>query len=151
MPDLSLQQQWFPDGLCFGCGPANRLGLGLRSFPEGEEVVAEWEPQPMYRAGPEVIAGGVIATLLDCHTGAAVIRAVGMRDGTIPYVDGDPWVTASFAISLHRPTPLDRPLHLRARVTELERDHAVASGAMLVGGERTASITAEWRHLESRP
>ncbi len=151
MAGRSLQEQWVPEGLCFGCGPANRHGLGLRSFPEGDEVVADWEPGSMYRAGPAVLAGGVIGTLLDCHTGAAVIRAVGERDEKIPYVDGDPWVTSSYSITLHRPTPLDRSLHLRAHVTELKSDRAVATGSIMVDGNPTASITAEWRRLSSGP
>jgi len=36
--------------LAFGCGPANENGLHVCSFPNGEEVVAEWQPQPVYEA-----------------------------------------------------------------------------------------------------
>src|SRR5207249_9455376 len=43
------------------------LGLRIRSFPKGEEVVAEWMPQPKYEAFPGVLNGGIIGTLLDCH------------------------------------------------------------------------------------
>ncbi len=52
----SLQRKWFPDGLCFGCGPANEDGLRLESFPDGDEVVARWSASPIHRAGPEVVA-----------------------------------------------------------------------------------------------
>ena len=121
-----LQQRWFPEGGCFGCGPANADGLRLESFADGDEVVAVWSPAPRHRAGPEVVAGGVVGTLLDCHTGAAVLKAVGERDGKTPYVDGPPWVTRSYEISLCRPTPLDRPIELRAGVIELHDDRAVA-------------------------
>jgi len=143
----SLQRQWFPDGRCFGCGPANENGLRLESFADGDEVVARWSASPIHRAGPEVLAGGVIGTLLDCHTGAAVHHAVGERDGKVPYVDGAPWVTRSYQTELRRATPLDRPIELRATEVELEEERAVAKGHIEVDGKVTASIRAEWRLL----
>lgn len=143
----SLQQQWFPLGQCFGCGPANKDGLGLESFPEGDEVVAEWSASPFHRSGPEVVAGGLVGTLLDCHLGAAVFRAVGERDGKVPYVDGDPWVTRSYQVELRRATPLDRPVELRARVVELEQERVIAEGHIESEGKVTATIRAEWRRI----
>ncbi|MDH3261574.1 MAG: PaaI family thioesterase [Acidimicrobiia bacterium] len=143
----SLQRKWYPDGLCFGCGPANEDGLRLESFPDGNEVVARWSASPIHRAGPEVVAGGIVGTLLDCHTGAAVLRAVWERDGKVPYVDGAPWVTRSYQVELRRATPLDRPIELRAKVVELDEDRAVAQGHIEVDGKVTATIRAEWRRL----
>lgn len=148
--DGSLQEEWFPDGSCFGCGPANQDGLGLRSFAAGDEVVAEWRPHPRYGALTNVVAGGVVGTLLDCHAGAAVFRAVGDRDGRVPYVGADPWVTVSYTIDLLRPTPVDRTLHLRAHVTELDGDEAHVVGAIEVGGTPTATISAVFRRLQPR-
>ncbi len=63
----SLQEQYAPNNACFGCGPANPDGVHVRSFARGDEVVAEWTPQPKYEAFPGVLNGGVIGTLLDCH------------------------------------------------------------------------------------
>ncbi len=143
----SLQQQWFPAGLCFGCGPANMDGLRLESFANGDEVVAQWCASPIYRSGPEVVAGGVVGTLLDCHTAAAVLRAVGERDGKVPYVDGDPWVTRSYQVDLRRATPLERPVELHARVVELEQERAIAEGHIECEGKVTATIRAEWRRI----
>lgn len=148
MPE-SLQQKWFPDGLCFGCGPANEHGLGLKSFPDGSGVVARWSASPIHRSGPEVVAGGIVGTLLDCHTAAAVLRAVGERDGKVPYVDGPGWVTRSFQIELPRATPLERPIELRAAVVELDEGRAVAEGHIEFEGWVTATIRAEWRRLPS--
>lgn len=49
--DRCLQELWFPEGTCFGCGPSNQQGLRLRSFPSPEEgVVAVWHPQPHHNA-----------------------------------------------------------------------------------------------------
>ena len=150
MDERSLQEVWFPDGLCFGCGPANKQGLGLRSFASDKTVVAEWDSDEVYRSGIAVVAGGVVGTLLDCHTGAAVLNAVSLRDGRTPYVDGDPWVTKSYTVEFHRPTPLNRRLHLVAEVSDLDDDRAQVLGSIVVGGEITATATADWRLLQPR-
>ena len=42
----SLQETYSPEDRCFGCGPANEKGLRIRSFPEGDEVVATWKAEP---------------------------------------------------------------------------------------------------------
>lgn len=42
MNSQSLQERFSPASVCFGCGPANALGLRIRSFEEGEAVVAHW-------------------------------------------------------------------------------------------------------------
>ncbi|MBL8185445.1 MAG: hypothetical protein JNK51_11030, partial [Blastocatellia bacterium] len=38
----SIQEIYSPEGICFGCGPANEKGLKIRSFEENGEFVAEW-------------------------------------------------------------------------------------------------------------
>ena len=150
MDDRSLQEVWFPDGLCFGCGPANEGGLHLRSFARNGMVVADWESVEVYRSGIPVVAGGVVGTLLDCHTGAAVLNAVGIRDGHTPYVDGDPWVTKSYTVNFRRATPLNRKLHVVAEISALDGVTARVVGSITVDGETTATATAEWRRLQPR-
>ncbi|HXS02169.1 MAG TPA: hypothetical protein VN724_16455, partial [Pyrinomonadaceae bacterium] len=63
----SIQETFAPSLACFGCGPANPKGLHVRSFPDGDEVVAEWQPAPEYEAYNGMLNGGIIGTLLDCH------------------------------------------------------------------------------------
>jgi hypothetical protein len=41
----SLQERYAPSNACFGCGPANPQGLRIRSFEEGDAVVAHWRAQ----------------------------------------------------------------------------------------------------------
>src|SRR4030081_780892 len=45
----SIQETYAPNNQCFGCGPANDKGLRIRSFENGEELVAEWTPQPYHQ------------------------------------------------------------------------------------------------------
>jgi acyl-coenzyme A thioesterase PaaI-like protein len=148
----SLQERYTPGGMCFGCGPANDHGLGLRSFPaeDGLEAVATWQAGPHHVAVPGVVNGGVIATLLDCHTGAALALAVRDREGRWPWAEGDGWATAEFTITLHRPTPVGEPLHLSATVTELTEDGAVVDAKITAGGKQRASCRAVWKRVRRR-
>ncbi len=54
MSELSFQEQGSVRN-CFGCGPDNADGLQLKSFWDGEEAVASFEPKS-YHCGwsPEV-------------------------------------------------------------------------------------------------
>src|ERR687888_278585 len=67
MKDQSLQETYAPKMKCFGCGPANEKGLRIRSFPQGDEVVATFESETYQEAFPGMLSGGIIGTLLDCH------------------------------------------------------------------------------------
>src|SRR5437870_4008039 len=69
MPDgPSLQERYAPESICFGCGPANADGLHVRSWREADEAVADWMPAPQHQAFPGILNGGIIGTLMDCHS-----------------------------------------------------------------------------------
>lgn len=128
----SLQDTYAPDNACFGCGPSNEKGLQIKSFPEGDEVVAEWMPQPHHEAFPGVLNGGIIGSLLDCHCNWTAAWHLMNQSGT----DRPPCtVTADYAIKLLRPTPTDGPLQLRARVVESSENRAVVEGELIAGGK----------------
>jgi acyl-coenzyme A thioesterase PaaI-like protein len=126
--DLSIQETYAPQNACFGCGPANPKGLHIRSFPNGDEVVAEWQPSKEYEAFEGMLCGGIIGTLLDCHcnwTGAwHLMNKTGAS--TPPCT-----VTADYAIKLLRPTPTDQPIKLAARVVESTQGRAVVEGELI--------------------
>ena len=60
----SLQDTYAPNNECFGCGPANKQGLQIKSFVEGDEVVATWQPAPYHHAFANILNGGIIGALL---------------------------------------------------------------------------------------
>jgi acyl-coenzyme A thioesterase PaaI-like protein len=135
MSEKSIQETYAPNLACFGCGPANDKGLHVRSFPQGEEVVAEWQPKTEYEAFPGVLAGGIIGTLLDCHcnwTAAYHLKQRGQLDKP-PCT-----VTAEYAIKLLRPTPTDKPIRLVARVVEATDDRATIEGELIAHDKVTA-------------
>jgi len=70
---LSIQESLYPDLTCFGCGRANPDGFQLRGYRDGDETVATFAPRPEHDTGFGFLNGGIITTVLDCHT-AAVAR-----------------------------------------------------------------------------
>lgn len=50
---------------CFGCSPKNDLGLQMTFFEEGDEVVCHWTPKHEHQGFPNILHGGIQATLLD--------------------------------------------------------------------------------------
>lgn len=136
MTTPSLQEQYAPGTRCFGCGPANELGLRIRSFAEGDEVVCTWTPEPHHEAFGGVLNGGIIGTLFDCHCNWAATHFLMRRDS----LDAPPCtVTAEFHVVLKRPTPSTGPVHLRARIVEATADRATVEATMEAGGKVTAT------------
>lgn len=136
MSELSLQEQFAPESVCFGCGPANPRGLHIRSFPEGDEVVAEWRPERHHEAFPGTLNGGIIGTLMDCHCNWAAASHLMRRAGA----DRPPCtVTAEYSIRLLRPTPTAAPVRLVARVVESGDRRATVEGRLIADGEVCAT------------
>ena len=132
----SLQEEYAPKNMCFGCGPANDKGLHIRSFVEGDELVCSWKPEAHHLAFPGVVNGGICGALLDCHSNWAAAYFLMKRDGaaTVPCT-----VTSEFAVKLKRPTPLDATLELRARVVESDGDRATVEAQISANGKVTAT------------
>src|SRR6266566_2379269 len=136
MTDKSLQETYAPDNACFGCGPANERGLHIRSFPQGDEVVADFQPQTWQEAFSGILSGGIIGTLLDCHCNWTATYHLMKRDGADhPRCT----VTADYTIKMLRPTPTDTTLHLVARVVEMKENRALVEGELLAHDQITAT------------
>ena len=136
MPGKSLQELYAMANRCFGCGPDNDRGLRIRSFVEGDEVVARWRPEPHHLAFDNVLNGGICGTLLDCHSNWTAAHHLMTKSGT----ENPPCtVTAEFHVSLRLTTPMNTELTLRARVSESAGDRAVVEATLEAGGKVTAT------------
>jgi acyl-coenzyme A thioesterase PaaI-like protein len=136
---LSLQQQFAPQSICFGCGPANKDGLHIGSFPEGDTCVCEWLPEPKYQAFTGVLYGGLVASLLDCHCNWTAAWHLMKQNGQ----DKPPsTVTAELNVKYKRPTPADKPIRMVARVLNSKERSANIEGELWCDGELCATVTA---------
>ncbi len=134
---LSLQEKYAPKSICYGCGPANEPGLHIRSFPQDDLVVSDWEPDLKYQAFPGVLYGGLIACLLDCHCNWTASWHLMQKQGTdIPPCT----VTASMSVKFLRPTPSEGALHMQAKVVESGTDRATVDGELHAGGKICATF-----------
>lgn len=139
--EKSLQDTYAPHNACFGCGPANEHGLRIKSFPRGDEVVAEFTPKPYHEAFPGVLNGGIIGTLLDCHCNwTAAWHLMKQRGTATPPCT----VTMEYAIKLRRPTPTDGPLRLVARVLESTGDVVTVEGELYAGDKLCDRCTGKF-------
>ena len=108
---------------CYGCGADNEKGLQLKSYWDGQESVAEFMPEPFQCGGrPEIVYGGLIASLVDCHSCnlavASVYKSERREIGSDPLVS---CVTAQLNISLIKPTPISQTVALRAGIRNIEK------------------------------
>ncbi len=128
----SLQDTYNPTNECFGCGAANPQGLALKSFVEGDHVVAEWTPRPHLQAFPGILCGGIIGTLLDCHSNWTAAWAIMQKTGAAapPMV-----VTDEYSVKLLKPAPLDAAVNLTATVLQVSAKRAIVDASLHRGGK----------------
>ena len=137
---------------CHGCGAANEKGLRLKSYWDGEEAVATWRAEPHHCGGNrENLNGGIIASLIDCHSLnlaiAAAYRAENRFIGSAPRIG---YVTANMNVSYLKPTPLKETIQLRARITKLEGRKAWVNCTLNAAEEIRATgevlgVRVEWK------
>lgn len=140
-PEIALQDTW-PEATCYGCGPANNRGLHIKSYwIESEQVtVCTFQPEAHHNAGfPDVLYGGLVASLCDCHSVwaaiAATYRAENRPHGSDPAIS---YVTGNLNVSFLAPTPLSRPIVLRAVVEEIAPRKAIITCGVYAGEQKTA-------------
>jgi acyl-coenzyme A thioesterase PaaI-like protein len=134
-------QDYYADEVshCYGCGRLNDQGLQIKSYWDGDEAVCFYRPRPYHTAIPGFVYGGLIASLIDCHsTGTAAAAAYRAENRTMDTAPPLRYVTASLHIDYLRPTPLGTQLEIRARVKEISGRKAVVSSNLLADGELCA-------------
>ena len=126
---------------CWGCGSTNEHGLQIKSYWSGAEAVCLWQPQRYHTAGPRhVLNGGIIATVIDCHSictaVAAAYRAAGRAIGTDPLI----WyVTGSLQVTYRRPAAIDQPIQVRARIKDMQERKTVVTCSLVAGETECAT------------
>jgi acyl-coenzyme A thioesterase PaaI-like protein len=89
---------------CFGCGPEHDIGLRVRTFSAGAEVLAPIVVPRRFEGPPGAAHGGIVAAYLDeVMAGAAVNHT------------GNPYLTGELSVRYVKGTPIERPLLGRGR------------------------------------
>ncbi|MGO3927026.1 PaaI family thioesterase [Rhodopseudomonas pseudopalustris] len=124
---------------CYGCGRNNEHGHQIKTCWEGEETVTRFTPEPYHTAVPGFVYGGLIASLVDCHStgsaAAAMYRQQNRELGSQPPLR---FVTGSLHVDYLKPTPLDGALELRGRIVEIKGRKVVVETDVIARGEITA-------------
>ncbi len=151
IPDgLSIQEWLYPALPCFGCGHANPKGLRLRSYPAQDQVVASFRPAPEHDNGLGYLNGGIIATVLDCHSAAAVMLEA-RRRGWGPLAGAAlSHVTAGIEVRYLRPSPLTGSVELFGRISSASEAEMTAEVELVWDGKVRAAASAHWRRWRPR-
>ena len=147
---LSIQESLYPDLTCFGCGHANPDGFHLRSYRDDLFTVATFTPRPEHDNGFGFLNGGIIATVLDCHTAAVVMWEADRRGWESEPGAPVPFITAGFDLRFLRPTPLGPPLSLRAEPVDISESAVVVSAELVHDGKARATMMANWLRFHPR-
>ena len=103
-------------------GHLNPKGLRIKSFVDNDIVIAEWMPEAHHEAFPGILNGGIIGTLLDCHSNWSAAYHLMKAKG----LDNPPCtVTAYFNVSLKRPTPSQKKVSLLAKIEEISGEQVL--------------------------
>jgi len=130
-------QDYYPDELshCYGCGRLNEQGLKIKSYWDKEESVCIHEPKSHYTAVPGYAYGGLIASLIDCHsTGTAAAAKYRLENREMDTLPPIRFLTASLHVDYLLPTPLGGPIEVRARVKEIKGRKVVVEAWLIAGG-----------------
>ncbi len=130
------QDRFAPNSICFGCGPANKEGLHIKSHWEGDLFIMTYVPAPHHQAFPGVVNGGILGTILDCHSNWCAATALMRKNG---WDRPDCTVTADFHVRLKRPTPAGKTIRLEAKVAAIEADRATIHCDAICDGKITAT------------
>ena len=112
-------QDHYPENVahCYGCGRLNQHGHQIKTFWEGEEAVTHFFPEPYHTSVP------------------AMYRAEERDLNSLPALR---FVTGSLHVDFLKPTPIDGPLELRGRISEIKGRKVVVETEVFAAGVVTA-------------
>ena len=106
------------DGMCFGCGKNNPIGLKLEFDldEKNQTVEGKFTARPEYAGYTGIVHGGIVTTMLD----EAMVKLL--------WDMGISAVTAALEVRMVKPVPVGRELTIRARV-DSEKGRVIQTSA----------------------
>ena len=132
----SLQETYAPKGICYGCGIDNKKGLGIKSYVDNDSIISSFTPNEYHAAFPGVLNGGVMGSVLDCHSNwaAAYYFMETKNMSSTPCT-----VTAKYQIDLLKPTPIDEKLVISACLDKIEDNKAWINAKITINETKYAT------------
>lgn len=132
--------------LCFGCGKDNPQGLHIEYVDEPDGSTGTTLTLSGIHSGePDIVHGGIQATILDEVLGRAAQRAVAKLTAERPTI-----VTAAFELRYRAPCPTDQEFTAHARVDRIDWPSVYVVGQLTNSdGLVLTEAKARWRVLEN--
>ena len=123
---------------CYGCGHLNSHGHQIKTVWDGDETVTHFTPKPYHTSIIGYAYGGLIASLIDCHStgsaAAAMYRQAGRDMDSLPAFR---FVTGSLHVDYLKPTPIEGELEIRGRIKEIKGRKVIVETTVFAGGVAT--------------
>ena len=155
--EQSLQDQYYPNGTCFGCGPCNDDGLQIKSYSTNQGVMATWTASEKYDNGFGFVNGGIISTLLDCHSAASVMKETVKRYGDFcidnfeHFDDKHPvYLTNQINVTFRRPILLHSEITLFSECISWDDNACNFRSEIRFNGKIAANADVHWKRFRSR-
>ena len=122
------------DGMCFGCGEHNPIGLHLTFWWEGDTYYTRYTPERVHQGWAGRTHGGMLSLVLDEMLSRSALERHGLD-----------WVTAEMTVRLRKPAPVGRTLLIQARVDNVRSKLITTSAEVLddESGSILATATAK--------
>lgn len=123
---------------CYVCGANNKKSLNLRFYSTDEkEVCLHYTPEAHLQGYPDILHGGMIATLLDAAMTHALFR-IGVEA-----------LTGDLHIRYFQSVPMGKRLTIKARVTRIYGLWYFMSSDIFLENEAMVSATAKFKKIRS--
>lgn len=124
---------------CFVCGVENDLGLKTKFYEtSSEEIIAVFTPNDKLQSYPNILHGGISATILDETIGRALM---------IKYGADSFGVTVELNLRYKKPVPLNQELKVVARVTS-DRGRLFEGSGELILPNGDVAVTAKGKYMK---
>jgi acyl-coenzyme A thioesterase PaaI-like protein len=133
-PKLPLED----NGLCFGCGNRNPIGLRLTFHWDGNIYSTRYVPKQEHQGWAGRTHGGMIALVLDEVLSRAALEQFGLD-----------WVTAELTTRLVKPAPIGEALLVRGWVETVRSKMIVCVGDVI--DEKSGVLIARGQAKMMRP
>lgn len=142
--DVPAIQDTYPEDVahCYGCGRLNDVGHQIKTRAAGDETATTFMPKPFHTAIPGYAYGGLVASIIDCHsTGSAAIFQMQHAGKAVGSELSPRFVTAHLEVDYLLPTLLAE-FHLVGRLIEIKGRKVVVETDLSVDGVVTATGSA---------